>query len=367
MNNKITVIGIGKLGLCFALVLEKQGYKVVGVDINTEYIQKLNDKSFKSEEPKLQNYLKQSTNFIATTDIVKGLDHAKLIFLFVSTPSLKNGRYDHSQIDKVINQIINNGILTEKKHLIIGCTTMPGYCETIQKKLNPFGYIVSYNPEFIAQGSIMNDLVNPDILLIGEENNLAGMQIAEFYSSILQNNPSIHRMSLKEAEITKIALNCFLTTKIAYANMVGDIAKSSDCDPDIILDAIGGDSRIGKKNLKYGYGFGGPCFPRDNRAFGLFAQDMNIDATFSRTSDIANKLHLKFQIDNFIKNNNISKPVVISELSYKPGTNIIEESQKLAFAVEIAKKGYEVTIKDKEAVIILIKKEYAELFYYEIK
>jgi len=366
MDDKITVIGIGKLGLCFALALEKQGYEVVGVDINPEYIDKLNDKSFITEEPKIQNYLKQSKNFIATTDIVKGLDHAKLIFLFVATPSLNNGRYDHSQIDRVVDQIIKIKKSSEEKYLMIGCTTMPGYSEIVQKKLIQLGYIVSYTPEFIAQGSIIDDLINPDILLIGEGNKLAGSLITEVYSSILQNQPSIHRMSLKEAEITKIALNCFLTTKIAYANMVGDIAISAGCDPDIILDAIGGDSRIGNNNLKYGFGFGGPCFPRDNRAFALFAKDMNIDATLSRSSDIANKLHLQFQIDNFIKKNNITKPVVISKLSYKLGTNIIEESQKLAFAVEIARKGYEVTIEDKETVIILIKEKYADLFNYKI-
>lgn len=366
MKNKITIIGIGKLGLCFALILEKAGYNVVGVDIDEKYVQKINDKTLNSSEPQVNSYLHDSKNFTSTTNINNALDSSDIIFLFVATPSLNNGSYDHSQINRVIDQIINHGALKEKKHLIIGCTTMPGYCDTIKKKLDSYGYTVYYNPEFIAQGSIINDLINPDILLIGKIGESDGNKITTIYSSFLKSNPSIHFMTLKEAEITKIALNCFLTTKISYANMVGDISTAAGCDPAVILNAIGSDSRIGSKNMKYGFGFGGPCLPRDNKAFKLFANDFNIDAVISSASDTANKLHLQFQVENFIKNNNISDLVILSQLAYKSNSDIIDESQTLAFAVEIADKGYKVKIKDRQEIVQQIKKKYGNLFLYEI-
>ena len=287
--------------------------------------------------------------------------------VFVSTPSLPNGRYDHTQIDEVVKHLTQYGSPSQTKHIIIGCTTMPGYCDTVQDRLQPYGYTVSYNPEFIAQGSVMRDLVNPDIVLIGEGSQSAGSEIENIYLSIVQNQPSIHRMNRKEAEITKIALNCFLTTKIAYANMVGDIAKSAGCRPDLILNAVGSDLRIGNKNLKYGYGYGGPCFPRDNRAFALFAGDINIDAVISKASDSGNQLHLKYQVEEFMKNNDRSKLIVFSGLSYKTGTTIIEESQKLALAVELAGKGYRILIQDDQEVLKQIQSIYGDLFHYQKK
>ena len=242
---------------------------------------------------------------------------------------------------------------------------MPGYCEEIQNILKPYGFSVSYNPEFIAQGSVMSDLVSPDILLIGEGSVSAGDAIVELYSSILENKPTIHRMSPKEAEITKIALNCFLTTKIAFANMVGDIAKAAGCDSDIILSAIGSDDRIGNKYLKYGYGFGGPCFPRDNRAFDLFANDVSIDAVISKASDNANKLHLDFQVTELKKKYKKTEPIIFSDVAYKLGTNIIEESQKLALAVELAELGYQIVIRDTEEIISQIEELYGNKFNYQ--
>ena len=210
----------------------------------------------------------------------------------------------------------------------------------------------------------MEDLANPDILLIGEGSKKVGDEIEKIYLSILQNQPTIHRMTRKEAEITKIALNCFLTTKIAYANMVGDIAKSSGCNPDVILKAVGSDSRIGNKYLKYGFGYGGPCFPRDNRAFSLFADDVNINAIISKASDTANKLHMASQVTDFEKKYDKNEQIIFSDVSYKVGTNIIEESQKLALAVKLAELGYNITIRDKRSVVNQVKKVYNNMFTY---
>lgn len=364
MNNKISIIGIGKLGICLSLNLEKCGYEVIGVDVSEEYVNKINRKNLKSDEAFVEEYLSKSNNFIATTDIKKALSN-KVIFITVATPSLESGRYDHTQIENVITQILQYGVQNEKKYLVINCTTMPTYCEKLHNRIKKYNYEVCYNPEFIAQGTIIKDQSNPDTVLIGCQSNEAYELIANIYKKLCINNPSYHKMSTTEAEIMKIALNCFLTTKISYANMVGDIAKKVNCDADVILKAIGSDSRIGNKYLKYGFGFGGPCFPRDNRAFGLFCEEHGIYPHISYATDLSNKSHLLYQVEQVIKSgiNNIT----IDTVTYKPESNILEESQKLKFALELVEKGINVSIIEKEKIINNLKEKYGNKFNYIIK
>ncbi len=363
---KVTVIGVGKLGLCFALTLEKSGYDIIGVDVHEGYINSLNDKSFISDEMGVNDYLFNAKNFFVTKDLEVGLNHSNIIFLFVATPSLTDGRYDHSQIERIVSQLQVLGKNNKKRELIIGCTTMPEYCDTLVERLSPYGYQISYNPEFIAQGSILRDLVNPDMVLIGEGTKKSGDLIENIYYDICENNPSIHRMNRKEAEITKIALNCFLTTKIAYANMVGDIAKIAGCETEKILESIGSDSRIGSKNLKYGYGFGGPCFPRDNKAFYTYADDLGYNAGISKATEKSNNEHLIYQKDCFIRDNDKSRNYTFKNVTYKAGSVIIEQSQKLLLAVELARVGYKITVSDSQKVIDQIKELYDDLFNYEV-
>jgi nucleotide sugar dehydrogenase len=363
MNN-ISIIGIGKLGLSFALNLERKGYNVIGVDVNLSYVDQINNKTLKSDEPNVEEYLASSKNFIATTDISKALTN-DLIFIVVATPSLEEGGYDHSHIDDVIKSLRALGKQPTKKYLVISSTVMPGYCSTLQY-IKEYNYEVVYNPEFIAQGTIIKDQCNPDIVLIGSESEEPKNIIEEIYKKLCENNPSICKMSLMEAEITKIALNCFLTTKIAYANMVGDVASKTKCNPDVILDAVGKDSRIGGKYLKYGFGFGGPCFPRDNKAFALFCVSKNIHPYISQATDESNQSHLKNQISEFKKSHEFGESVVVEGVAFKKGSTIIEESQQLKFALELVYAGYDVTIKDCESVINQLKKIYNNRFKYVI-
>ncbi|MDP1881197.1 MAG: hypothetical protein Q8K60_09695, partial [Parachlamydiaceae bacterium] len=200
-----------------------------------------------------------------------------IIFIIVSTPSLPDGKYDHSQVDSVIDKLIQLGRQDKIKDLVICCTTMPEYCDSVQRKLDNYNYRVSYNPEFIAQGTIIYNQQYPDMVLIGEADTKAGEILVNIYSNLVRNKPHYARLSRTEAEICKIALNCFLTTKISYANMVGDVLLKSGFNPEDVLNAIGSDSRVGNKYLKWGYGFGGPCFPRDNRAFAIYAEQIGVD------------------------------------------------------------------------------------------
>jgi len=360
-----SVIGIGKLGLCFGLTLEKCGYNVVGVDISQEYVDLVNDKTLKSSEPDVEKHLREAKNFKATTSLEQAVSHSNILFVVVATPSLENGRYDHSQVDTLINNLESLGKQNEEKHFIVCCTTMPGYCDSVKQRLNNLNYTVSYNPEFIAQGTILKNQAYPDMVLIGEGSQEAGDVIQEIYEKHTLNEPRICRMSPTEAEITKISLNCFLTTKIAYANMIGDIVISSGGDPKIVLSAIGEDTRIGPKYLGYGYGYGGPCFPRDNRALALYADDLGIDALISIASDESNAQHLDYQVKHFIENNDKEKELVFDYVTYKPESTLLTESQQLAFAVEIAKNGFKIKIKEREEVIVKLRSKYGDLFTYE--
>ena len=275
-DSSITIIGIGRLGLCTALCFEKAGYNVVGIDINQEYVTSLNNKTFNSLEPHVNNLLQKSKHFRATCSLDEGLEYADIYYIMVDTPTTRaKEAYDHKNVNRVLAEI--NKRKVAHKHIVIGCTVFPGYIRNMGKDLlkDCINTTLSYNPEFIAQGNIVYGLQNPDIVLIGTESQEAGDAIEELYHNICLNNPKICRMSPDSAEITKLALNCFITTKIAYANMVGDIAdKTPGADKYDILNAIGGDRRIGSLCLKPGYGFGGPCFPRDNRAFGCYAETL---------------------------------------------------------------------------------------------
>ena len=366
MNN-ISVIGIGKLGLCFALTLEKAGYNVLGVDVDQSYVDLINNKTLKSSEKDVENYLSKSKNFLATTNLERAINHSDLIFVVVATPSLPDGRYNHSQVDALVEKLKAYGPNTKQKHFIVCCTVMPGYTDSIKGKLEKLNYTVSYNPEFIAQGTILRDQAYPDMILIGEANPDVGQMIEEVYSKHTLSNPRICRMTPIEAEITKISLNCFLTTKIAYANMVGDIVLQSGGRPDVVLNAIGSDSRIGNKYLRYGFGYGGPCFPRDNRALGIYAEDIDMPAKISKATDDSNHLHLLYQVDVAAKKHDKNTTVVFDTVTYKPESTLLTESQQLKFAVALAEKGFKVKIKERQTVIDDIKSRYKDLFEYEKK
>lgn len=346
MTKNISIIGVGKLGLCLALNLERKGFNVLGVDVLEDYVKNLNNKVYQTSEPYVTEFLKESKN-IKFSSMIEDSIKNDIIFIVVKTPSTKDWKYDHSQIDDVVNSLMKLGKQERRKELIINSTTFPGYCETLQEKLIDYNYYVSYNPEFIAQGSIIKDQLNCDSVLIGEADNHSGNVIENIYNSMCDSKPTINRMSRTEAELTKLSVNCYLTTKISYANMIGDIAKNYNCNPYVILNAVGSDSRIGNKYLKPGFGFGGPCFPRDNRALAKCAEEVGIDAVISKATDEMNDKHLTYQIENFLKlNPDKTKKIDIDYVTYKKESTLIEESQQLKFALRLKELGYDINILD---------------------
>jgi nucleotide sugar dehydrogenase len=360
----IGVIGVGRLGLCFALNAEAKGFDVIGADTDAGLISGINDRSHTSDEPGVNEALRTCTRLKCTYDVSAVLNpHRHLIFVLVATPSAADGGYDHSQVDAVASQLERFGKRADTVHLVIGCTTMPGYCNRLAERLEPLNYTISYCPEFIAQGTIMRDQLSPDQVLIGEGGTAAGDAIEAFFRTFCDNVPAFCRMDRTSAEIAKIATNCFLTTKISFANSIGDLAIKAGADPDAILHAIGADSRIGNKYLRYGFGFGGPCFPRDNRALGKFGDDIGYELLLSKATDEVNRRHLEFQFERYAHVSD--ETIVFDTVTYKKDSNILEDSQQLALALRLARAGRKVVVRERPSVLRILESSFPGLFILE--
>jgi len=354
---KIGVIGAGRLGITFALLCEKAGYEVIVSDKRDDYVYNLNHGICDTNEPLIQKMLFEVNNFSATTSNIEIIENSDIIFTFVATPSTTDGSYDTSAVFEVVNDFFEASkleISVFNKNFIVGCTTNPGDVEQIQNKLSMFSIQVAYNPEFIAQGEIVKGLEQSDIVLIGTEYQELSNELIQIYDRIQTTPVHAHVMSPKAAEITKIGINCFLTTKISYANMMGDILTKSNLGNEIdsVLNAVGGDSRVGKKYMKYGFGFGGPCLPRDNRALGHYANELGLKLNLPLTVDEFNKEHADF-LKNFFINQNPDKsiPFVMNYITYKRGSDILEESQQFKLCLDLLDEGYYVNVIEIDPVI----------------
>jgi nucleotide sugar dehydrogenase len=350
---KIGVIGAGRLGICFALLCEAAGYEVLVSDIREDYVNDLNERTIKTHEPEVENLLKVAKNFRATTNNKQVIDECDLIYTLVATPSLEDGSYDVSDVWRVVDDFQD---ITVKKYFVIGCTTNPGDCDLFKKQL-PSNVKVFYNPEFIAQGSIINDLRTADMVLLGVDpfanNDKVISDIRKLYEKIQTTRAIVCSMSTTAAEITKIAINCFLTTKISYANMLGDVLHHAGCGDEVssVLSTVGTDSRIGRKYLGYGFGYGGPCLPRDNRSFAAFAKKVGLQYNLGTVTDEINNQHAKFVCDYYEKINSNKKPFYFDSITYKKGTDILTESQQYRLCLDLLDRGYIVYIRNDKKVI----------------
>jgi UDPglucose 6-dehydrogenase len=366
-SKNITVIGVGRLGLCLALLIEKAGYNVLGVDIFPNYVEQLNQKKYKTNEPELEELLQNSKNFKATLDLKEGLDHSDIIFIVVQTPNGGGDRfYDHTILSNLLVKI--NKYQPMNKEIIIGCTIMPKYIEEIGKLLiqDCKNCLLSYNPEFIAQGEIIKGFRNPDIILIGTDSPNVGEKLKEIYNQFIISSPKYCIMKPLDAEIVKISINGFVTTKLSFANMISDMCDTLGADKNVILNSVGSDSRIGNKYFRPGYSFGGPCFPRDTKALKLLIDKASINSDLLTATTKYNEEHVKFQVEQMLHDNKTE--YIIEDICYKENSKIpiIEESAKLKIAFELVKKGKKVIIKDEEGLIAEAKKEYGNLFEYII-
>jgi nucleotide sugar dehydrogenase len=361
---KVGVIGAGRLGICFALLLENAGYEVVASDIREDYVKSLQERKIDTHEPGVQELLSKATNITFKTGNIDVIRECDILYTLVATPSLPDGSYDVSAVWGVVSDIQKMDVDVKGKSFVVGCTTNPGDCKLFQKQLEPYGVDVFYNPEFIAQGSIIKDLQNADMVLIGGKRNEIYDELCEIYTRIQITQPKISIMSTTAAELVKLAVNCYLTTKISYANMVGEVMSLAGLEDEIscVLDAIGADTRVGSKYLKYGYGFGGPCLPRDNRSFAAYANKLGLEYNLGRTTDDFNNEHARFLVNYFVGKNERNLPFWFQSIAYKEGTDILTESQQYRLCIDILDAGYKVYVNDNQAIVDQVR-DYLESTY----
>lgn len=361
MTAKISVIGLGKLGAPMLAVFAHKGFEVIGLDLNPAFVDAVNAGRAPVVEPNLQELIDSSRSRIrATLDMREAVLNTDVTFIIVPTPSGSDLFFSNDYVIAALQSI--GAVLREKQGyhvVVVTSTVMPGSMDGVLREAiekasgrkvgEHLGFC--YNPEFIALGSVVHDMMNPDMLLIGESDEKAGAFLEAIYRQSTESNPEFQRMSWVNAELCKIAVNTYVTTKISYANM---IAEMCDClngaDADVVTAALGADSRIGKKYIRGAIGYGGPCFPRDNKAFAALGRRLGIRPDIAEATDIINN-HQTVRLQNVIQN--AARPgsrVAILGLSYKPNTPVIEESQGLALAAALSDAGYNVSVTDPEAM-----------------
>lgn len=369
MTINVGIIGAGRLGLCFALLASRAGFTTHISDSNSEYLRSIATSTLHTKEPHVKDFLNTHTLRIHETNYSL-TDESDIIFTFVPTPSLENGKYDLKYIQNVITDLCRTR-LERKKLFVIGSTVNPGDTDAIANQLNPHGYEVAYNPEFIAQGSVINDLRHSRLVLIGSDAPKSShiKLLCDIYHKIQSPyaTPNISVLSPTVAEIVKLSVNCFLTTKISYANTIGAIIANSGFYDEIpaALAAIGSHPPIGNEYLNFGFGYGGPCLPRDNRALAAYAKEVNVEHSLGTISDLINKNHNVFLATYFESKNVDRLPFFFGTITYKPGTDIIEESCQLALLETLLSRGNRVIVYDVpnviEKVFPLLKMQYGEL------
>lgn len=356
---KLSVIGLGKLGACSAACFAAKGFEVVGVDINRDFVDAINNGKAPIYEPRLQEFLGLAQGRLkATQDYSEAIRNTDATFLIVPTPSRQDGHFSDKYLQDALKHLAAAFRDVRKPYhlFVITSTVSPGttganlipLIEAVSgKKLNrDFG--VCFNPELIALGSVITDFLNPDLVLIGESDKAAGDRLVGIYDKVLENKPPIARMTIISAEITKISLNSYVTMKISFANTLANLCEAiPGADIDDITGALGADRRISPYYLKGGLSFGGPCFPRDNRAFVAFAGKYGLEAGLAKTTDAVNR----FQIDHLVKKilgylaEGPTNVVAVLGLAYKPNTPVIEESPGVKIIEELLK------IKDVEIIV----------------
>lgn len=350
-KRSVVVVGCGKLGTPLIACLASAGHRVTGIDLNQQLVNNLQSGLVTWNEPGLSELLAQNREKIIFQNSYQGaFEDAEISFIIVPTPSTESGEFSNDYVLEAVTQIGSEiSKRSIKKHMVvIVSTVMPGSTEGIIKKTlleaacaNSDEVQICYSPEFIALGSVIRNMQYPDLVLIGQETNEAGELLEEVSLSLVKNKPMVSRLSLNEAEIAKIAINSFVTTKISFSNQISEICEATpNSSAARVLEAIGNDSRIGRSYLAPGAAFGGPCFPRDNRAFDKYANGLGLRANLAVATDVVNARQTNRVIQIMKDLVEPGARILVVGLSYKPDTNVVEESPGLEFVKSALHSGY---------------------------
>jgi UDPglucose 6-dehydrogenase len=358
---RIALVGLGKLGAPLAAVLASKGNEVLGIDVNPVAVQFVNEGRSPVVEPGVQALISESHDRLsATTDLAAAAD-AEVTILLDPTPSDERGAFTNAYVLAAIADIGRGLAMRDDYHVVVvASTVMPGSCNgeirtALERESNRrVGETLGlcYSPEFIALGNVIRDLLEPDMVLIGESDPRAGDVLERLYSGVCENDPPFRRMNLVNAELTKIAVNTYVTMKISYANALADMCERlPGSDVEDVTDALGLDSRIGSKYLRGAIAYGGPCFPRDNKAFAVLARDLGTEPMLAEATDAVNVAQTD-RLARIVQSRlRPGKVVGILGLAYKPDTTVIEESPGIALARLLGDEaGYEVNVYDPVAL-----------------
>ena len=350
----VGIIGVGRLGLAYALLFEKAGFNVFASSYKQEYVTNLQNKITDSVEPGIDDLLKNSSSIQFTTDNEDVIKHCDIIYVMVATPSNAAGDYDVSAVESVVNDFISYQDSVDNKILVIGSTVNPGTCNRLQESLSHRGVKVVYCPTFSAQGSVLNDIKNPHTLSLGTTDQSAADRCKSVFSKLVESETPIYVVDPTTAEILKLAGNCRATMEISFANMIGQILVKNGLEHDIETASRYLSFIKLRTRWKYGFGYGGPCYPRDNRSFVHYTQKIGMDYPLGRLIDEFNESHVEFLTNYFVEDNAERLPFYFEYVSYKKGVAIFEESHQLKVCKKLLDLGFDVYIELTEFLMPVI-------------
>ena len=350
MKPALSVFGLGKLGAPLAACCAAKGFRVIGVDADPRKIEAVEQRRSPVFEPGLTELIQSAQGRLsATQDAARAVAESQITFIVVPTPSEAEGSFSLGFVLPVCEAI--GRALAEKTDFHLVCltsTVMPGttggavreVLEAASGKRCGAGFGLCYSPEFIALGSVIRDFLNPDFLLIGESDPQSGARLEALYREVCENRPAVARMNFVNAELAKLAVNTYVTTKISFANMLARVCERlPGADVDEVTRAIALDSRIGAKYLRGAISYGGPCFPRDNLAFTALARQLDAPAHLAETTDQFNRMQIGWLAGLVESHLPEEGTAGILGLTYKPDTDVVEQAVGLLLAQELMARG----------------------------
>ena len=367
---KISVIGTGYVGLVTGTCLAETGNEVVCVDINEEKVKKMQEGFVPIYEPHLDVLFDRNikaNRLTFTTSLEEGLAFGDIIFLALPTPEDEDGSADLSYVLGVAEDI---GKLIKEYKIIVDKSTVPvGTAEKVQAtiaKNATCDFDVVSNPEFLREGFAVDDFLKPERIVVGASSERAIEQMKKLYKPFVRSGNPIIIMDEKSAELTKYAANSFLATKITFMNEIANFCEKVGADVDKVRIGMGTDSRIGKRFLFPGIGYGGSCFPKDVKALYKSGKDQNYDFEILKAvievNDVQKRVLIP-RIEKFFDGDISQKTFAIWGLAFKPETDDIREAPSLYMIDDLLDKGAKLRVFDPEA-IENVKKKYNDKLYY---
>lgn len=354
---RYSIVGLGKLGASIAAAIASRGCYVVGVDTDRRAVDAFNAGKPPVRETGLGELIAANrARLRATSSYREAIFETDITFVIVPTPTNASGGFSLEYVDSVFSEI--GKALREKNgyHLIaLTSTVLPGSTrhallpslETLSNKKCGPDFGLCYTPTFVALGSVIRDYLRPDFTLVGEFDERSGRTVQAAYDDIMLGNPECRRMTLENAELTKISINTYVTMKITFANVLADLCERiHGGDVDTVTAAIARDTRIGSKYLTGALGYGGPCFPRDNQAFDYMARMLGTRAEFAESTDRTNRLLASSLMERIGITITPGATVAILGLAYKPFSDVIEGSQGIFLAQTLSRCGAHVVAHD---------------------